>query len=100
MTQLDPAKKTVRQHLRRYQSLPHNSKWREIIDGAHKDYEQDDAGKAWIIREVYMAGRARHHRMSYAAMALQLHVSEDTVDAWLKEIVLEVALRAARARLI
>lgn len=99
MTFLESAKKTVRKNLRHYKQHAHNSKWRTIIDAALEDFTTEQPGKALILKEAFISGRARH-RLNYCGIAAKLHISTPTVSVWMDEIVQEIALRASQERLI
>lgn len=100
MTQLEAAKKTVRRQLRHYKQHAHNSKWRQIIDDTLLAYSAAYPGKALILKEIFMSGRARRHRPGYEAIAQQLYVSPSTVNVWIDEIVQEIMLQAAKERIL
>jgi hypothetical protein len=100
MTQLEASKKITRRNMRRYKQHAHNSKWKLIIDETHTDYQKEYPGKALILQEVFISGKARHRRRSYQSIADSLNYSLPTINMWIDEIVQEIMLRAAKERLL
>lgn len=100
MLQLERVEKETRKQLHRYKRHRAGSHWRVVIDAVHQDYAQASPAKAYILEEVFMSGRSRRRRISYEEIAGDLHVSCNTVYCWVREVVLETMLRAARERMV
>lgn len=85
-------RKTIEHHLRNFENLNPQSRWKNVIKAVLEKYKHTEKGK--LIELRYFQGKTE------VQICLELHISQRLYYDWINDILQAAALMAAYEKLI